>query len=181
MRTKMLVGALVAAGVIGGGAVTWRDHFHAPISEANAAGAPSTGVAAPAANPGATTLPLNGFTDLVKKYGLEGSDPLDKDIHILNGAPAPEQPPPQEVWDAKDPTLPLPSRQRRKGDEIPMASIEIPLPDGYDALPDIGGAPAAVQQRELVKEVTVPLTLTQEEARRGRKLRLKWTVDITIE
>ena len=69
MRTKMLVGALVAAGIIGGGAVTWRDHFNAPISEAHAAVAPSTGVAAPAANPGATTLPLNGFTDLVKKYG----------------------------------------------------------------------------------------------------------------
>ena len=69
MRTKMLVGALVAAGVIGGGAVTWHDHIHSPISEAHAALAPSTGVAAPAANPGATTLPLNGFTDLVRKYG----------------------------------------------------------------------------------------------------------------
>jgi serine protease Do len=69
MRTKMLVGALVAAGVIGGGAVTWRDHIHSPITEAHAAVAPATGVAAPAANPGATTLPLNGFTDLVRKYG----------------------------------------------------------------------------------------------------------------
>jgi signal recognition particle receptor subunit beta len=129
---------------------------------------------------------LNGITqlvltNLVKKYGLEGSDPLEKDIHILNGAPPPEPPAPETLWDEEDPTLPLPSRQRRKGDEIPMASIEIPLPDGYDALPDIGGAPAAVQERELVREVTIPLTLTEEEARRGRKLRLKLTLDITIE
>jgi serine protease Do len=64
----MLFGALVAAGVIGGGAA-WHGHFEAPITSAHAATAPATGVAAPAANPGATTLPLNGFTDLVKKYG----------------------------------------------------------------------------------------------------------------
>jgi serine protease Do len=69
MRTKMLVGALVAAGVIGGGAAVWHGQFEAPITSAHAATAPATGVAAPAANPGATTLPLNGFTDLVKKYG----------------------------------------------------------------------------------------------------------------
>src|SRR5512141_2578506 len=69
MRTKMLVGALVAAGVIGAGAATWHGHFDAPLNDAHAPIAPATGVAAPSANPGATTLPLNGFTDLVKKYG----------------------------------------------------------------------------------------------------------------
>lgn len=131
---------------------------------------------------------LNGvtqlvLTNLVKKYGLEGSEPLEKDIHILNGVPPPEPTAPETLWDEEDPTLPLPSRQRNMG---AMPSIEIPLPDGLDALPDIGGAPAAVQERrarteELVKEVTVPLKLTEEEARRGRKLRLKLTLDITIE
>jgi serine protease Do len=69
MRTKMLVGALVAAGVIGGGAAAWHHQFDLPVANAHAATAPATGVAAPAANPGATTLPLNGFTDLVKRYG----------------------------------------------------------------------------------------------------------------
>jgi len=131
---------------------------------------------------------LNGvtqlvLTNLVKKYGLEGSEPLEKDIHILNGTPPPEPTAPETLWDEEDPTLPLPSRQRNIG---AMPSIEIPLPDGLDALPDIGGAPAAVQERrarteELVKEVTVPLKLTEEEARRGRTLRLKLTLDITIE
>jgi serine protease Do len=69
MKTRTLVGALIAAGAIGAGAAQWHGHFDIPFSSAQAATAASTGVAAPAANPGATTLPLNGFTDLVKRYG----------------------------------------------------------------------------------------------------------------
>ena len=127
---------------------------------------------------------LNGvtqlvLTNLVKKYGLEGPDPIDREIHILNAAPPPEPPPPESLWDEEDPTLPLPSMQRG------LPSIEIPLPEGLDALPDIGTAPAAVQERRatdaVVKEVTIPLTLTADEVRRNRKLRLKITLDITIE
>jgi len=123
---------------------------------------------------------LNGvtqrvLTNLVKKYGLEGPEPIDREIHILNAAP-PEPPPSESLWDEEDPTLPLPSMQRS------MASIEIPLPEGLDSLPDIG---TAVQERRstdaLVKEVTVPLSLTADELRRNRKLRLKITLDITIE
>jgi signal recognition particle receptor subunit beta len=134
---------------------------------------------------------LNGVTqlvlaNLVKKYGLEGSEPLEREIHILNAGPPPEPPPPGTLWDEEDPTLPLPGRQRTKIDDMPMASIEIPLPDGLDALPDIGTAPAAVKERRatgevIVKEVTVPVTLSAEELRRSRKLRLKVTFDITIE
>ena len=68
MKANVLVGALVAAGVIGGiGAARQID---VPFFNAHAATTASpAGVAAPAANPGATTLPLNGFSDLVKKYG----------------------------------------------------------------------------------------------------------------
>ena len=68
MRTTALVGALVAAGVIGAGAATYGK-LEAPLSHAHAAPPLAAGVAAPAANPAATMLPLNGFTDLVKKYG----------------------------------------------------------------------------------------------------------------
>jgi serine protease Do len=106
MRTKMLVGALVAAGVIGGGAVTWHDHFNAPIASAHAATAPATGVAAPAANPNATTLPLNGFSDLVKRYGpavvnisVEGTrkvaagDEEDEDEDAAQSPQMPQLPP----------------------------------------------------------------------------------------
>ena len=69
MNAKVLVGALVAAGVIGSvGAVKQLD---APFASAHAASNTTVpmAVAAPAANPAATMLPLNGFSDLVKKYG----------------------------------------------------------------------------------------------------------------
>ena len=68
MQTKALVGALVAAGVIGAGAATYG-RLEAPFSSAHAAPVIAAGVATPAANPAATMLPLNGFSDLVKKYG----------------------------------------------------------------------------------------------------------------
>ena len=69
MRPNLLVGALVAAGVIGTGAAAFKGHIDAPLSQANAAPAVAAAVATPAANPGATTLPLTGFTELVKRYG----------------------------------------------------------------------------------------------------------------
>ena len=81
MNAKVLVGALVAAGVIGSvGAIKQLD---APFSAAHAATTTApVGVAAPAANPGATMLPLNGFSDLVKKYV---GDKLVKRIVIVPG------------------------------------------------------------------------------------------------
>jgi serine protease Do len=68
MKSKVLVGALVAAGVIG--TVGAARQLDVPFFNVQAATttAPAA-VAAPAANPAATTLPLNGFSDLVKKYG----------------------------------------------------------------------------------------------------------------
>jgi serine protease Do len=65
MKTRTLIGALIAAGVIGGGVGA---AIELPRAQANPAVA-AAGVAAPAANPAATTLPLNGFSDLVKRYG----------------------------------------------------------------------------------------------------------------
>jgi serine protease Do len=71
MKTKAIVGALVAAGVIATGAAAYRGQLEAPMNQAHAAVSAMlpTGVAAPAANPAATSLPLNGFTDLVKRNG----------------------------------------------------------------------------------------------------------------
>jgi serine protease Do len=65
MKTRTLIGALVAAGVIGGGVGAAID----PVSHASAASVTAAGVAAPAANPNATTLPLNGFSAIVKQHG----------------------------------------------------------------------------------------------------------------
>jgi signal recognition particle receptor subunit beta len=153
----------------------------------------TTGVGVEETLTGVTQLVLS---NLVKKYGLEGTEPLVREVQILN-PPGPEMVQHDTLWDDEDPTLPLPSRKRGTRDadeeeepelvsnELPMASIEIPLPDGIlDSLPDVGGAPTSVKERRaasaLVKEVTVPLTLTTDELRRHRKLRLKITVDVTI-
>ena len=70
MTPRILVGALVAAGVIGTGVAAYQGHIPTPVGFAHAQtlAAPAA-VAAPAANPASTNLPLNGFSDLVKRYG----------------------------------------------------------------------------------------------------------------
>jgi len=144
---------------------------------------------------------LKGMTqlvlgNLVKKYGLEGSEPLEREIWFLNAdAPAEERPLPT-VWDEESA---LPRAEEVVAEKSPFddvdfspppemaaASIEIPLPDGIlDSLPELGGvaAPPKPERRaadSLVKEVTVPLALTAEELREHRKLKLKITLDVTL-
>ena len=179
---------------------------------------------------------LKGITQLVlahliKKYGLEGSEPIDREIQILNAAVAREQPP-DSLWDEDEnagvtvddagdaadvpmvatelitpPTQPgpfteitdyfsnapaaAPDFETEIPHEVPMASIEIPLPEGIlNSLPELGSsstvtaaAPPAAGRRVtdgLVKEVTVPLNLTLEELRQHRRLRLKITLDVNL-
>ena len=55
MKTRALVGALVAAGVIGTGVAAYNGRIDAPVSQAYANPVTLGGVATPAANPGATT------------------------------------------------------------------------------------------------------------------------------
>ena len=69
MKAKVIVGALVAAGVIGTGAAAYRGQLEAPVSQAHASPVATAAVATPAASPGATSLPLNGFSELVKRVG----------------------------------------------------------------------------------------------------------------
>jgi serine protease Do len=93
MRPNLLVGALVAAGVIGTGAAAYKGHIDAPFSHANASPAVAAAtVATPAANPNATTLPLTGFTELVKRYGpavvnvsVEGTRRVSADMPEIPG------------------------------------------------------------------------------------------------
>ncbi len=151
--------------------------------EINKIGAPhhesvaTTGVGVEQTLKGITQLVLS---NLVRKYGLEGSEPLEREIELLNPTP-PQSPLGEVVWDEDEPTLPLRSKLPPIG-ETPMASVEIPLPgDILDSLPDLGGQSAAAVLEDLVKQVTVPLTLSSEELRRYRKLRLIITVDVNIE
>ena len=69
MKPNVLVAALVAAGVLGTGVAAYRGQVESPLAQAHASPVLAAGVAAPAANPGATSLPLNGFTELVAANG----------------------------------------------------------------------------------------------------------------
>jgi mutual gliding-motility protein MglA len=205
---------------------------------------------------------LKGITQLVlshliKKYGLEGSEPIEKEIQILNArtsdAPAasdslwdedddvpfanvpaaapraaavavPSSEPEFELDEAADENIPLvatellpttvaaPVEQRSPFEdvddyfatpgpaaaaaaatpmEVPMMSIEIPLPQGIlESLPVLGEsapaatvAPPAPERRAndgLVKEVNIPLNLSLDEIRQHRRLRLKITLDVNL-
>ncbi len=180
------------------------------------------------------------LSHLVNKYGLEGSEPLDKEIQVLNPAFA-DRPAGQSVWEEVDDNAAAaavapsqPDAEYLVEDEvdenapliatelvghapmivpghtieaqqpfelsnffddasnaaagIPMPSIEIPIPDGLlESLPSIEdrvSATAVQAERRasdgLVKEITVPVTLTTEEIRKHRRLKLKITLDINL-
>ena len=246
--------------------------------EINKLGAPhfesvaTTGIGVEETLKGITQLVL---AHLVKKYGLEGSEPLEREIQILNAptqrdpaaasdslwddddepfgppvTPAPQPAvaaaaaPPRaaaaapaammapagevefELDEADDEDVPLvatelvpsmlptptpvaplsnpfedvtdffstPAPQAAMGGdtEVPLTSIEIPLPQGIlESLPVLDakpapappGQPAAPERRAndgLVKEVSIPLNLSLEEIRQHRRLRLRITLDVNL-
>ncbi len=252
------------------------------VAEVNKLGVPhfesvaTTGVGVEETLKGITHLVLS---HLIKKYGLEGSEPLDREIQILNAAPA-ETRPHDSLWDDDDvvgeplptakpaasssfvlddahgaddlpmvpteliapkPAAPAAAKPAPKAaaappppepfddfvdyyakpkddddeppssglsilggpgspfsslddpsSDVPMMSIEIPLPEGIlSSLPELGapsGARAATASKPterratdgLVKEVTVPLNITLDELRQHRRLRLKITLDVNL-
>jgi signal recognition particle receptor subunit beta len=220
----------------------------------------TTGIGVEEALKGITQLVL---AHLVKKYGLEGSEPLDRDIQILNPtnteraasdslwdeddeppAPAPPPPPARPVAasspapsprpvqaaaapafvmdDSEDESIPLvetelvgaaaapqpnpfdddapyfgaaasamPFDSEDMATEVPMTSIEIPLPPGIlDSLPALDDAPISViatapppERRAsdgLTKEISIPLNLSLDEIRHHRRLKLKITLDVNL-
>jgi signal recognition particle receptor subunit beta len=226
--------------------------LHVPTFESVA----TTGIGVEEALKGITQLVLN---HLVKKYGLEGSEPIEREIQILNPvtaasdraandslwdeeeppAPAPAPPPPAPARpavataaapsstpaffvddSAADESIPLvetelvgsaapapkqtspfedvtdyfstPGPAAMQSTEVPMTSIEIPLPPGIlDSLPALDNAPSAVaappaaapQRRSsdgLVKEVSIPLNLSVDELRHHRRLKLKITLEVNL-
>ena len=94
MNARVLVGALVAAGVIGTGAAAYRGQLEAPFAQAHASPVVVAGVAASAANPSSTNLPLNGFSALVKQYGpavvnvsVDGTRKVSAEMPDMDGLP----------------------------------------------------------------------------------------------
>jgi signal recognition particle receptor subunit beta len=230
--------------------------FHAPSFGSVA----TTGIGVEETLKGITQLVL---AHLIKKYNLEGSEPIDRDIQILNPT-AERAPGADSLWEdiddepapkaaAKPPLRPAPTPQPKPAagfvidddadesiplvatelvgskaepppppppasptlqenpfedvtdyyatsgpvaglpdlmTEVPMASIEIPLPAGIlDSLPQLGAqtatatAPPPTDRRAtdgLVKEVSIPLNLSLDEIRNHRRLRLKITIDVNL-
>jgi signal recognition particle receptor subunit beta len=223
-------------------------------AEINKFGAPhfesvaTTGIGVEETLKGITQLVL---AHLIKKYNLEGSEPIDRDLQILNApsertakndslwedgeeakpAAKPAAKPPAApfvVDDSDDENIPLvhteligsppapPPASSAKPysshgspfedvtdfystpglpaelpptTEVPMMSIEIPLPPGIlDSLPvlDTQTATATLSAAErratdgLVKEVSIPLNLSLDEIRQHRRLRLKITLDVNL-
>jgi len=69
MHARTLVAALVTAGVVGTGAAAYFGKIPTAVGSAYANATAPVAVAAPAAHPAATALPLDGFSALVKQVG----------------------------------------------------------------------------------------------------------------
>jgi signal recognition particle receptor subunit beta len=168
------------------------------------------------------------LSQLVQKYGLEGSEPLDRELAAINPIGMSASPlPADSVWaddmmatvanpsaTLADPfvleeaaagseNLPLvttellapenpfenvverfdtPSvRRAATTDEIPPVSVEIPLPQGIrDSLPMLETPRPGEARTALVREISIPVTLSAEELRNHRKLQLKITLDVNL-
>jgi signal recognition particle receptor subunit beta len=204
--------------------------LHVPTFESVA----TTGIGVEETLKGITQLVL---AHLIRKYGLEGTEPVERELQILN-ARSSDAPASDSLWDDDAPAAAPASTSSSAGTgfvvddapadesiplvetelvnpfndvsdyfstsgpaptaplsptEVPLASIEIPLPPGIlDSLPSLDAAPSAVaappapprEERRstdgLVKEVSIPLNLSAEELRRHRRLRLKITLDVNL-
>jgi len=136
MRSKSIIATLVAAGLVAGGAAAWRGHLEGPYAIAHATTlTTASGVAAPAANPRSSSLPLNGFSDLVAKYG-----PAVVNITVEGNAKVASNEGPEIQIPGVDPNDPLFQFFRgfripqQGGQVVPMrgeGSGFIVSPDGY--------------------------------------------------
>ena len=143
--------------------------------------------------------PANSGVFMTVDSGGDENIPLVPTELIPPAKPAQEPAPFTEITDYFATTGPLPDVPPLPGNphpfgelpsEVPMTSIEIPLPEGIlSSLPDLGSststitAPPHTERRStdgLVKEITVPLNLTAEELRQHRRLRLKITLDVNL-
>jgi signal recognition particle receptor subunit beta len=161
----------------------------APAAAAPAAAAPVPAAAAAAAAPARTTIPLSPVSEAEFEF-----DNGDEDIPMVATELVQPASPFGDVYrPAPGRPAPIPEAPM----EVPMNSIEIPLPAGIlDSLPVLGGGsappqaarPAAPPQSPpdrraadgLVKEVSIPLNLSIEEIKLHRRLKLKITLDVNL-
>lgn len=138
--------------------------LHVPIFESVA----TTGIGVEEALTGIARLVL---AHLVSKYGLEGTEPLEIQ---LTGSHARKETKSEVFLDepvaAEEPSSPVV--------EVPPVSVEIPLPE-----PLLESLPVLEQPEPsppLVREITLPVTLSMEDLRGHRRLKLKITLDVHL-
>jgi len=132
MKSRTIIATLVGAGLIAGGAAAWRGELEGPYGLAHANPITAAGVAAPAANPRASALPLNGFSELVAQYG-----PAVVNVTVEGTAKVADNDGPQIQIPGIDPNDPL--FQFFRGFRGPQGSVPmrgegsgfIVSPDGY--------------------------------------------------
>src|SRR5215467_6445035 len=83
---------------------------------------------------------LKGITQLVlahliKKYGLEGSEPIDRDIQILNAQVQREQVPTESLWDEDDEERGVVIDDAGDAGDVPMVATELITPPKAAAPP----------------------------------------------
>ena len=138
--------------------------LHVPIFESVA----TTGIGVEEALTGIARLVL---AHLVSKYGLEGTEPLEIQ---LTGSHARKETKSEVFLDepvaVEEPSSPVV--------EVPPVSVEIPLPE-----PLLESLPVLEQPEPsppLVREITLPVTLSMEDLRGHRRLKLKITLDVHL-
>lgn len=112
---------------------------------------------------------LKGITQLVlahlvKKYGLEGSEPLDKEIQILNAPSQASQQPTDSLWDDDDDPFSSapPAPAKAASVAVPAARTAIPLSSVTDdefELDDASDDSLPLVATELVGHAPAPVTL----------------------
>ncbi len=129
------------------------NRLHAPAYESVA----TTGIGVEESLKGITGLVL---THLVKKYGLEGSEPLDKEIQILNLASG-NRPAADSLWDEDDEAPSAPAKAPAAARAVPAASSPSFFVDSAaedESIPlvetELVGSSATQQQTSPFEDVT---------------------------
>ena len=117
----------------------------------------------------------------------------DENIPLVQTELVREESPFTDVTDYFHAPAPVAGKFDIHATEVPMASIEIPLPAGIlDSLPNLDAQPSRAaasvaatpaERRSsdgLVKEISIPLNLSMDELRNHRRLRLKITLDVNL-
>ena len=127
------------------------------------------------------TSPPSPFDDLLERFESPATQQQASPFTAVSADPWPEIPEPTTA----PPTQPgtMSRRSEETPLQVPVASVEIPLPPNVlNSLPNL--PPTTAEERRqtdgLVREVTLPLNLSVDELRRHKKLKLKITIDVNL-